>query len=422
MREGHQAKMRRSKLRCSTDAKYLFLLSAIYCFFAENFIELNIVPQFSYIDELYTLVFLCFIVREILINRTKRKHLCFVFPILIMCVCAIISTALNNYQPYINDLLDLYANVKFPIAFLGTILLYAEFDMDKYANRIGNHVKFLTIVLAGLTIIDILFNAFPDPNYQFYKHGIKSLRLIYGHPATLAVVCLLLCSVLVFLQSYNIKSRKYQATLFVIMILTLRAKIIGTIAIVSLIYIIVYKYRKKITIRRLVLLAPFALVFAWGEIQSYYVENLQASRLVLTLTSIDIAKDMFPFGTGLATFGSAFSKAPYSPVYSRYGISTIWGLSESTAHDISDTFWPMLLGQFGIVAMVSFLIYIVYIYKEIQSISIKEKNAYMGCMILMVYLAVASTSESAFVNAYAVYYAMFMSVYINDSKRNSDLL
>ena len=181
-------------------------------------------------------------------------------------------------------MLDLYANVKFPMILLGGLYFYSNFNLEKYARKLGNHVKFITIVFFALTIIDLFLDIFPDSQYQFYKHGMKSLRLIYGHPATLSVVCLLLLSILIFLKSYGVKSTIYEMALILMMVMTFRAKIIGTLFIIFVLSLVVIVFNKKITITKMLVLLPFLAIFAWNEIQSYYITNQQASRLVLTLT------------------------------------------------------------------------------------------------------------------------------------------
>lgn len=401
------------RLTISKNKKYLLLIIALYGFVLENFIALNVTKWFDYMDEALTLLF------GLILLYYLRKKRCTVFGLKIILLVsvvtmtAILSTIINEYQPIKNCLLDLFAVVKFPVVLLGALYCFENFELKKSASNIAMHIKVITIFFSVLTLIDLIFDAFPDSQYQFYKHGFKSLRLIYGHPATLSVVCLLLLSILIYLQEYGVNSKIYQCMLLIMMTLTLRAKIIGTIAIMIALYLLVFIFKKKITVTRIMILVPFAILFAWSEIQSYYVTNQQASRLVLTLTSLSIAKDYFPLGTGLATFGSAFSSVPYSPVYAMYGISEIWGLSEKTAHDISDTFWPMILAQFGIVALCAYIGIIYCLYKKIQTIEIDKRCMYLGCWSLFIYLLIASTSESAFVNSYAVFFAIFIGLFIS---------
>ena len=383
----------------------------MYGFFFENYLEINVSKAFGYFDEAIALFFLFVIIRDILIKK-KMRHGSTVVCQIIIIITAIISTAVNKYQPTVNAILDLFAIIKFPVTILGGLIFYDGFDFKYYSKYIARHLKILTFMLVVMTVLDMRYNLFPDTDYQFYKHGMKSLRLFYGHPATLSVVCLFLLSLLIVLEGYGIRTKVYQLALLIIMLLTLRAKIIGTLAIVGILCIVVFHFHRKITIKRLALLAPFALIFAWSEIQSYYIDNKQASRLLLTITSFRVAKDNFPFGSGLATFGSGFSVSPYSPVYSLYNLSSVWGLSIDAPQDISDTFWPMILGQLGVIALVAYVLFVYSIYKNMQKRAL-NRHAYVGCWVLLVYLLVASTSESAFVNAYGVFYAVLLALFMN---------
>jgi len=78
------------------------------------------------------------------------------------------------------------------------------------------------------------------------------------------------------------------------------------------------------------------------------------ARVALTRTSIDIAGDHFPLGSGFGTFGGYASRLYYSTVYADYGLSDVYGLSETTGSFISDTHWPYVLGETG---LVGFLFY-----------------------------------------------------------------
>jgi hypothetical protein len=68
---------------------------------------------------------------------------------------------------------------------------------------------------------------------------------------------------------------------------------------------------------------------------------------MLYRASFQIAADYFPFGSGLATFGGWISAIFYSPIYSKYGLESISGLEQGGTF-ITDTFWPYIIGQFGI--------------------------------------------------------------------------
>lgn len=394
--------------------RYFVIVIALYSFVLQNYVQFNYFQGFGYVDEIIALGFGGFF----LISVAQRKKISeFEWKIIacfsIIIFLAIISTLLYTNQPFKNEILDLYANIKFVSTILGAKELYKEFDFTKYVKKLYFHLRIIIIILMGLTIFDLLFDLFPEPNHYYYKYGIKPLSLIYGHPAILSVICLLLFAILIFLNAYNIKSAYYKMMLVLMMILTLRAKIIGTLAVMCLLSIYVLKFKGKITIPMLLSASPFAVVFAWKELQSYYLANSQASRLLLTVTSLKMAKDLFPLGSGLASFGSAFSLKPYSIIYKMYGLSEIWGLSAETGQDVTDTFWPMILGQFGIIALIVYLVFVYNIFKQIQKLQKKNIYFYLASWCIFIYLIIGSTSESAFVNSYAVFLGIFLSLFLN---------
>ncbi len=83
------------------------------------------------------------------------------------------------------------------------------------------------------------------------------------------------------------------------------------------------------------------------------------ARVALYQTSVLIARDDFPFGAGLGRYGSGVSRDPYSPVYAEYGLDQIDGLSEQHSNFVSDTFWPRILGETGVIGLIALLIFTV---------------------------------------------------------------
>ena len=102
------------------------------------------------------------------------------------------------------------------------------------------------------------------------------------------------------------------------------------------------------------------------QIEYYFFSDIQSdsARYQLLITSILIARDSFPIGAGFGTFGSYMSAIHYSPVYRIYGISNVHGLIEGATYFTSDSFWPMILGETGIVGLVSIVIVIIRMIKR----------------------------------------------------------
>jgi hypothetical protein len=82
------------------------------------------------------------------------------------------------------------------------------------------------------------------------------------------------------------------------------------------------------------------------------------ARSALYGGSVDIAADYFPLGAGLGRYGSHMSRVEYSPVYAEYGLTRIRGLQEDNPSYVTDTFWPMVLGESGIFGLIGYAIFL----------------------------------------------------------------
>ena len=100
------------------------------------------------------------------------------------------------------------------------------------------------------------------------------------------------------------------------------------------------------------------------------------ARLALYATSYSIFLDYFPFGSGLASFGTHFSGVHYSKLYTDYGLDNIWGLTKSNPMFITDTYYPSL-AQFGVVGVVLYLLFWLYIVKKATSLNLSNKNMHL---------------------------------------------
>ena len=64
--------------------------------------------------------------------------------------------------------------------------------------------------------------------------------------------------------------------------------------------------------------------------------------------------DHFPLGAGLGRYASPLSRGDtFSPLYHEYGLDHIWGLTPHYDAYITDTFWPHILGEAGVFALIA---------------------------------------------------------------------
>jgi hypothetical protein len=77
-------------------------------------------------------------------------------------------------------------------------------------------------------------------------------------------------------------------------------------------------------------------------------------RVALYAASVAIGREHVPLGVGLGRFGSHISRVFYSPAYEEYGVSQVPGLRQRRPNAVTDTFWPMLLGETGLLGLLGY--------------------------------------------------------------------
>ena len=86
-------------------------------------------------------------------------------------------------------------------------------------------------------------------------------------------------------------------------------------------------------------------------------------------------KDYFPFGVGFGYYGSWYSQKYYSVYYKKYNMDNVWGLSEDFPSYISDTYWPSILGETGIIGVLILIYIIIIIIKKLKKLY-KKSNGF----------------------------------------------
>lgn len=134
-------------------------------------------------------------------------------------------------------------------------------------------------------------------------------------------------------------------------------------------------------------------------------------RVALYLGSVAVARDEFPFGAGLGRYGSHLSREQYSPVYERYGMDRVSGLALDRPIAITDTFWPMILGETGVIGLAAALAFV-----TILGVDLWRTAAYggsptirmftLGTLLVFAETLVRSLTSPVFVAPPIAYFAL----------------
>ena len=402
-------------------AYYMFVV-LLYYFLLRDFLEQRI-SVFSYTDEIIAVFVLpVFLLRLININglRFKRSKDHYWLWICIMVLSGLLGNIIYHYQPFIQAALpDLFLCIKFWLWIEVGKYLYKAFDISRYTKKIFKHIKLITWFYLGLTLLDNILHLFPAD----IRHGFRSTTLFYFHPTSFAACIILLMSILLLIRS-GIEKNKfyfYEIVLSVLACSSWRSKILGSVLLFWLIVYFALIRKKKITVWTLLMFIPPVLLVGWEHIQFYFLSDMiQGSpRYQLLTKSFLIAGDHLPVGAGFATFASHYSGVYYSPLYSIYGISNIEGMTATNFSYISDSFWPMIIGQTGLIGTMGFVVALYKLFRNIQKTRKINGTVYATGLFVMAYLLVESTSSAAFTHPIYMPIAFVIAYVLNCTRRTS---
>ena len=131
-----------------------------------------------------------------------------------------------------------------------------------------------------------------------------------------------------------------------IMVSTRRVKAMGALACLVLIFLVVFRNRKKKLSRKVkifaVVVVAVAGVAALYQTISYYflMGNRVCPGCADDRSPVYLRRTIFPFGNRVGDIRvRIFLLNLYSPVYGMYWMAGIWGISQSYSSFVSDTFW-----------------------------------------------------------------------------------
>ena len=364
---------------------------------------------FSYVDELVSIFGILYIcIGHEAINKK------FLLAFFVFVLAGLVGNIAHNYQPWNLVILDLFTNVKFYFSIFAGMLFFNHIRSVDVENEGIFLAKISTGVLFVLTVIDYMFNLFPNE----IRYGIRSIRLFYTHSTYLAAALSLL--IIVFTLFPRSGNGKYIILDFLMLLLTLRSKAFAFAGAYFLMYLLIMKPRKKIRVRHIVIVALLGVGIGYSQI-SYYFGQLSgtSARSIILLTSFVIMKDYFPFGTGFGTYGSHVASAHvnYSPIYMKYGFNMTYELRNSVMGTFfDDQFWPIIFGQTGVIGTLAYIQMLRYITTRVLHIKNINRDQYYAGLLIILYLLISSIAEPAFNNSIAVGMALLLGAIFSLSK------
>lgn len=197
------------------------------------------------------------------------------------------------------------------------------------------------------------------------RYGITSLVGPFTHPfafgqfMALAFIAVLL---------YRATVRRSLASLVLLIatglgaVLSGRRKALAGMAAGAIISRLFLPGGRGIWILALILTAPIIIFVSFEQLSvlvsdimfQYLVQADTAARSIMYRDSLGIVARDFPWGAGLGRYGSYGALAEYSPEYISRGYYLIYGMGPENALYMTDTFWPAVWGETGLVGFIGY--------------------------------------------------------------------
>ncbi len=377
------------------------------------------IVNFSYIDEIITVVLIILsifkIIKEKKIILTKNEikiTICIIF----IYIIGVLSTYIYKIQDSIGiSFFSGFLSLKALICYISFRILFTN-SKFKYNNIMLKITEIGLYVITFLGLLDRFILIYPRLSPRF---GIYLTSLCFKSPtllASFAISSLLICY---FLANNSLKG-KNKVKLYIdilsalfLVVISGRVKAIGFMILFFLIIIKEKVFKTKKQVKLINFIIPLIVVgcFASGYIEKYFFDSTQ-SRAVMLRTSIEVAKDYFPLGSGFGTFGTDISRQYYSKLYIYYGISNVYGLSKDYSAFVTDSMFPAIIGETGFLGVI---LYILIFYNIFVGISkyIKEKKEKTFLYLILFYILIECIAETMLMTSRGVLLFCFIAFVMN---------
>lgn len=389
----------------------------------ENILE-QYIPFLSTFDEIITIIAFGLLMLDFVQHKIKMHKyyvyimLCFLATIIIGIAGTLVFALQSSTVAIMKDIL---AISKFFVVYIYSAYVMKKGISKKKAKRICNFSK---VYIVTLLVFGILSQFLDLPMNTGYRGSINTFAFLYSHTTFMVASVVVCCSVLV---ADGIKKNKwYILCSFVILILSMRTKVFVYIISVTALFLLVSGYKKGLDTkflnrkykRRIIvsggIITMLAVYVGKDKISDYLMWGVMAARPALYIVGFRLLKDYFPLGTGFATFASNLSGEYYSPVYAKYGIQNVTGLQLSEGFKyISDTYWPYIIGQFGVFGTIFYIAAMYFVLKNIVRMFRKNLDSLIAALSLYIYIIAGCFVESMLTNAAIVLVAFAFGYYLN---------
>lgn len=327
-------------------------------------------------------------------NRMEKRDVITIVLLAVVSIYGLISNTVSGLTSnYFSIFVDVLAESKVLLSYFA--VKYFLNDSEKQSI-----IELLTRISALFTIASFIcgiISLFKDIGMSgLERYGIRSFHFIFDMEHQFMAVYMFIFAVLVC----NTRMKHGTKVLFYIMamismILTTKAPpILFSIIFVGLSFY--FKKHKKLS--TWIIIIGIIMVIIVGQYQIHeYLLNEDSPRHLFIKYAIKTANNYFPFGSGFATYGSDQAARVYSRLYYQYGFNKLNGMNPDNPAFLSDTFWPMAIGQFGWAGSILYAIVYLRVFLTLNNDKFSnEKRAFVyACYLQYMIHAIGSAILSS---------------------------
>lgn len=351
-----------------------------------------ILPPFSYYDEILAVssllsLFFSMAMRKSRFTREMKIALCLLFAIVVIGLFGNFLSGIVSDTFFI--LVDILACSKFFIIYFALKSILG--NTSYFVSYMARESKVLLVLMLACLVI----NQFVDIGMTYeMRYGLKAFQFVFIHP-THMVTLSLACMAFIYSDASN-GWKKYIGIALVLMAMSLRSRWVALALVIVLIIIFVKKGSTR---------APFVVIgvgsvsaFLVGQAQMsvYYGSASESARGHLMTTALSVFQNFFPLGAGFASSGSGVTKTIYSPLYYQYGLQNVYGLAPNNPSYLTDTFWPVVLAQFGFLGLIIWLLLLIMLVVDFYRLGIASGMLVLSLTMIAAILISTTASGSIF--------------------------
>lgn len=343
----------------------------IFTFFILIFFELY--GGFTYADEIIGILEIGLVFLYIT-KISTRDILTLTFLAVVVIIGLLSNVIYELTSSTFSVLLDVLTEVKVILSFFAIKYALTDKERQKAIDMIQPIARLFFIS----TFITSIISQFTDIGMSHSeRYGLQSYSFVFSMAHQYTSVCILMLSLIVFTKKM---SERKKIIYYFMAIVSLLMSLKGPPIMFSIMFVLMSVYFRrynKLHISFAIPLLVILLLAGTYQINEYILKE-DTPRNTFIVFGIRTANDFFPLGSGFSTFGSAEASKHYSPLYFKYGFDKMWGMSPEYGPFLSDTYWPMALGQFGWFGFALMIVVYVRIFMMISaSKADKTKKAFL---------------------------------------------